>query len=1427
MALRLTTRSVAVLATTTSLGGLGDDTISGGDGDDTIEAQAGDDIITTGAGSDIIYGGLGDDSITVDGTGNKTIDGGTGTNSLRFNYSGVSSVADISFSTIPTSDTTISLVDANGGTINFTNILDYTYTSGAAGYWEGSITVNSKAYTFVTDMRYDKTPFSGAYGSVQAFVYENPSNTVEVVLPNTGKWLPQYRMSNYRGFAFDGQETFTIYGGAGNEAIFGGYKADTITGGDGNDYIFGGDGADSINAGAGDDVVYTSVAGLTEDTSINGGAGSNTLVFDMPGESGGWDNESYGAVTFNLSSDLGNASNFVNVGGGGSADTLTGDTNNNVIIGAGGADKLYGGDGNDSLYGDEHPNDTNGTTYGIRQYSLSDGNDELYGGAGDDILYASDGDDKLDGGTGADTLTGGSGSNTFILRSGDGGSSQSAGDTITDFTDDSDSFGLDSLSFGSLTISQSGSDTTIKEGSNYLATLTGITASTVTAVDFQSTSTTALTLSGTTGDDTLIGGAGGDTFNAGAESDTLYGWGGDDTFNISSKSGSYTDTINGGTGTNVLNISYVNGLSDFSISMIPTSDTTISLVDANGGTINFTNILDYTYTSGAAGYWEGSITVNSKAYTFVTDMRYDKTPFSGAYGSVQAFVYENPSNTVEVVLPNTGKWLPQYRMSNYRGFAFDGQETFTIYGGAGNEAIFGGYKADTITGGDGNDYIFGGDGADSINAGAGDDVVYTSVAGLTEDTSINGGAGSNTLVFDMPGESGGWDNESYGAVTFNLSSDLGNASNFVNVGGGGSADTLTGDTNNNVIIGAGGADKLYGGDGNDSLYGDEHPNDTNGTTYGIRQYSLSDGNDELYGGAGDDILYASDGDDKLDGGTGADTLTGGSGSNTFILRSGDGGSSQSAGDTITDFTDDSDSFGLDSLSFGSLTISQSGSDTTIKEGSNYLATLTGITASTVTAVDFQSTSTTALTLSGTTGDDTLIGGAGGDTFNAGAESDTLYGWGGDDTFNISSKSGSYTDTINGGTGTNVLNISYVNGLSDFSISMIPTSDTTISLVDANGGTINFTNILDYTYTSGAAGYWEGSITVNSKAYTFVTDMRYDKTPFSGAYGSVQAFVYENPSNTVEVVLPNTGKWLPQYRMSNYRGFAFDGQETFTIYGGAGNEAIFGGYKADTITGGDGNDYIFGGDGADSINAGAGDDVVYTSVAGLTEDTSINGGAGSNTLVFDMPGESGGWDNESYGAVTFNLSSDLGNASNFVNVGGGGSADTLTGDTNNNVIIGAGGADKLYGGDGNDSLYGDEHPNDTNGTTYGIRQYSLSDGNDELYGGAGDDILYASDGDDKLDGGTGADTLTGGSGIDTFITRSGDGGSTISDADTITDFADGTDLVGLNGLSFGDLRISPGTGANSNDTIVEYGAEVLIVIQGISAGSITSADFTPI
>jgi len=419
--------------------------------------------------------------------------------------------------------------------------------------------------------------------------------------------------------------------------------------------------------------------------------------------------------------------------------------------------------------------------------------------------------------------------------------------------------------------------------------------------------------------------------------------------------------------------------------------------------------------------------------------------------------------------------------------------------------------------------------------------------------------------------------------------------------------------------------------------------------------------------------------------------------------------------------------------------------------------------------------------------------------------------------------------IDGGAGTNVLNISYVsNGLSDFVTRSVPaTEGSTISFIDANGGTINFTNILSWT----GEMKWDGYVTANNKTYRFVSDYRSDSSPFSGAYGSVYAFVHENPANTVEVVLPDTaGKFLPQYRMASYRGFEFNGQESFTIYGSGGNDVIFGGYQADTITAGAGNDFICAGDGADTINAGDGNDVIYTSVASLSEDTSIDGGSGSNTLVFSTPGESGCWTNEAINtAATFNLSSDLANATNFSNLGGGGGNDTLTGDSNANVIIGAGGNDTLTGGAGDDILYGDGHLSDTSGLTYGIRSYNLTEGNDTIYGGDGNDTLYGDDGDDTLDGGTGADIYSGGSGIDIFTIRANNGGSSITAADSITDFQNGTDIIGMNGLQYNQLTIEQGTGDYANHVIVKKTdtGEFLLIIENVTLDLITDSDFSSI
>ena len=77
-------------------------------------------------------------------------------------------------------------------------------------------------------------------------------------------------------------------------------------------------------------------------------------------------------------------------------------------------------------------------------------------------------------------------------------------------------------------------------------------------------------------------------------------------------------------------------------------------------------------------------------------------------------------------------------------------------------------------------------------------------------------------------------------------------------------------------------------------------------------------------------------------------------------------------------------------------------------------------------------------------------------------------------------------------------------------------------------------------------------------------------------------------------------------------------------------------------------------------------------------------------------------------------------------------------------------------------------------------------------------------------------------------RAGDGGSTLTDADIITDFTNGTDVLGLDdGLQYTDLTIVQGTGYNINNTIISGGAEYLAILQGIDANVLTEADFQPV
>lgn len=152
--------------------------------------------------------------------------------------------------------------------------------------------------------------------------------------------------------------------------------------------------------------------------------------------------------------------------------------------------------------------------------------------------------------------------------------------------------------------------------------------------------------------------------------------------------------------------------------------------------------------------------------------------------------------------------------------------------------------------------------------------------------------------------------------------------------------------------------------------------------------------------------------------------------------------------------------------------------------------------------------------------------------------------------------------------------------------------------------------------------------------------------------------------------------------------------------------------------------------------------------------------------------------------------------------GGNGNDTLTGTPGNDRLLGGNGKDTLTALAGDDYLDG-------------------GNGNDVLDGGNGKDTLLGMNGNDTLTGGAGNDILTGGRGADYFVLAVGAG------TDTVTDFNDNEDKLGLSGgLTFDQLRITQGTGANAKNTLIQLNSsnELLSILTGVQADVITSKDF---
>ena len=149
---------------------------------------------------------------------------------------------------------------------------------------------------------------------------------------------------------------------------------------------------------------------------------------------------------------------------------------------------------------------------------------------------------------------------------------------------------------------------------------------------------------------------------------------------------------------------------------------------------------------------------------------------------------------------------------------------------------------------------------------------------------------------------------------------------------------------------------------------------------------------------------------------------------------------------------------------------------------------------------------------------------------------------------------------------------------------------------------------------------------------------------------------------------------------------------------------------------------------------------------------------------------------------------------------------LSPDTNQ-LLVGDNLDDQGSGFAGNDTLLGYGGNDNLNGNV----------GNDLINGGKGNDILIGGKGDDTLIGGTGNDVLTGGSGKDVFVLASGGN-------ETITDFRQGEDVIGLSGgLTFDQLNITQG---NNGAVITPKNAPntILGTVNGVQSNTLTASDF---
>jgi serralysin len=447
--------------------------VGGGVGNVAIARGTVIENATGGSGNDVLVGNAANNVLIGNG-GNDSLSGGSGNDTASYATTAAGVTVSLAVATAQNTggsgiDTLNSIENLIGSAFN-----DSLTGNGAANILEGGA---------------GNDVLAGG-GGVDTAIYSGASDRIVISLAVASA-------QNTRSQGYDTLSSIeNVVGTAFNDSLTGNSAANVLSGGDGNDVFTGGAGNDTIQGGNGVD----RMEGGAGDDVLAGGADIDTAMY----------RSATSAVTVNLAltgaqntggSGVDTLTGIERLTGSNFSDSLTGNSDANVIYGANGNDTINGGAGMDRLQGDGGADILNG----------GDGNDVLVGVAGNDSLNGGDGFDRLYGGAGDDSLNGGTGYDILYYAGSTSGVTVNLGVAGAQNTGGG---GIDTIA---------GFERLI--GTVYDDSLTGSNAADM----LQGAAGNDVVVGGG-GNDRVIGDAGNETVDGGTGIDRLYGGAGQDNF---------------------------------------------------------------------------------------------------------------------------------------------------------------------------------------------------------------------------------------------------------------------------------------------------------------------------------------------------------------------------------------------------------------------------------------------------------------------------------------------------------------------------------------------------------------------------------------------------------------------------------------------------------------------------------------------------------------------------------------------------------------------------------------------------------------------------------------------------------------------------------------------------------------------------------